>query len=115
MATTLTLTCSRTGPVVSCVAIGELDLATVDDLRTAVLDAARRAETLRLDLSGIRFVDTAGLGALLELHVTLERAGVVFEISVDEGPVRHAVQITGLAHLLTGSEPPTMPAAGDDG
>src|SRR4051812_19212765 len=111
MALALGVTSSRTGPIVSCVAIGELDLATVDDLRSAVLAAARHAETLRLDLSGVEFIDTTGLGALLELQVTLKGAGVAFEIAIDDGPVRDAVQITGLAHLLAPGTPTTAAEA----
>src|SRR4051794_38896684 len=83
MALALGVTSSRTGPIVSCVAIGELDLATVDDLRSAVLAAARHAETLRLDLSGVEFIDTTGLGTLLELQVALKGAGVAFQIATE--------------------------------
>jgi len=101
MTTPLTITASRTGSTVQCVATGELDLSTVDELRSALLAAAQDAEILRLDLSGLGFIDTTGLGALLELHVTFVRAGVAFEIAVEEGAVRQAVQITGLSHLLT--------------
>jgi anti-anti-sigma factor len=72
----------------------------VAELRAAVIGAAGDADLVRLDLSGVVFIDTTGLGALLELHSTLERRGVALEVVAAEGPVRHAVEITGLAHLL---------------
>src|SRR3954466_15994615 len=101
MTTPLTITASRTGSTVQCVATGELDLSTVEGWRSALLAAAQDAETLRLDLSGLSFIDTTGLGALLELHVTFVRAGVGCGIAVEEGAVRQAVQSTGLSHFLT--------------
>ena len=54
-----------------------------------------------LDLTRLDFVDTTGLGCLLELRSTLHGRGVLFEIAADEGPVRQAVDVTGLGHLLT--------------
>ena len=96
----LAITSSQTGEVAVCVATGELDLATAGDLRVAVLAAAAGSVRLRLDVSGLTFIDSAGLGALLELHSTLETAGVHLEITAAEGPVRQALQITGLSHLL---------------
>ncbi len=82
------------------VATGELDLSSVDELRAAVLAAAADRRLLRLDLSGVAFIDTTGLGALLELRASLRAAGVEFQIAAAEGPVRQAVAITGLSDLL---------------
>jgi anti-sigma B factor antagonist len=96
----LRITCSYVAGATLCEAAGELDLATVGDLRAAVMTAARAGERLRLELSGVEFIDTTGLGALLELRSSLQAAGVAFEITATEGSVRQAVQITGLAHLL---------------
>lgn len=81
-------------------ATGDIDVSTVGDLREAVLAAATQADSARLDLSGVSFIDTTGLGALLELRSTLQGSGVGFEIMAADGPVRQAVEITGLAHLL---------------
>ena len=55
-----------------------------------------------LDLSRIEFIDTTGLATLLELRSTLQGRGVLFEIDAADGPVRHAVNVTGLGHLLAG-------------
>ena len=48
-----------------------------------------------LDLSRIEFIDTTGLATLLELRSTLQGRGVLFEIDAADGPVRHAVNVTG--------------------
>jgi anti-sigma B factor antagonist len=99
----LTITTSHRAGTTLCVAAGELDLATVGDLRAVVMSAAGTSTRLCLDLSAVSFIDTTGLGALLELRSSLQANGVTFAISAAEGPVRHAIQITGLAHLLAGT------------
>jgi anti-sigma B factor antagonist len=77
-----------------------LDISSVDDLRAAVLAVAHEVEVLRLDLSGVGFIDSAALGALLGLRGDLRAASVRFEITAAEGAVRQAVAITGLSDLL---------------
>ena len=80
---------------------GEIDLSTVDELRSAVTGAAGDgAEKVRLDLTGVEFIDSTGLGGLLELRSTLRAASVTLEIDADDGPVRQAMEITGLSELL---------------
>jgi anti-anti-sigma factor len=100
LATALSITSTRLGRVAVCVATGDIDVSTIGDLREAVLAGVTDADSLRLDLSGVAFIDTTGLGTLLELRSTLQSAGAGFEITAADGPVRQAVEITGLAHLL---------------
>jgi anti-anti-sigma factor len=53
---------------------GELDIATVGAFRAALVDAAGQAEHgVVIDLSGVNFIDSSGLGALVELHDRLRR------------------------------------------
>ena len=99
----LTLHASRDGSTAIVAAKGEIDLSNVGELRTAVTEAAEDCERLRLDLSDIEFIDSTGLGGLLELRSTLRARNVVLEIVAGEGPVRQAVEITGLAELLATS------------
>ena len=96
----LTVTSTITDRVALCVATGELDVSTVADLRTALLTAARDVDLLRLDLSGVGFIDTTALGALLGLRSDLQAAAVGFHITAVEGSVRQAIEITGLSELL---------------
>src|SRR3954451_887750 len=100
VATALTIDSSREGSTAQLGAAGELDLSSVDELRTAVLAAAQDAERLVLALSRIEFIDTTGLATLLELRSTLQSRSVLFEIEAPDGPVRQAVHVTGLGHLL---------------
>jgi anti-anti-sigma factor len=101
MTTELTITTARDGAQAQLGAGGEIDLSTVGELREAVLRAAEGAERVLLDLNRLGFIDTTGLGCLLELRSTLQGRGVLFEIAAADGPVRQAVDVTGLGHLLT--------------
>src|SRR4051812_14809823 len=96
----LTIRTSREGTTTTVAAEGEIDLSTVDELRSAVTNAADGVETLLLDLTAVEFIDSAGLGGLLELRSTLRSRAVTLQISADEGPVRQAMEITGLSELL---------------
>ena len=91
---------SRDGNTATVVATGEIDLSTVDELRSAVTGAAEDVEQLLLDLTDVEFIDSAGLGGLLELRSTFRSRNVTLEISAGEGPVRQAMEITGLSELL---------------
>src|ERR1700754_2874851 len=96
----LSITSSREGSTAIVAASGEIDLSNVGDLRSAVTAAADGVDRLRLDLTGVEFIDSTGLGGLLELRSTLRAQSVTLEIAAGEGPVRQAVEITGLCELL---------------
>jgi anti-anti-sigma factor len=96
----LSIRTSRDGSTATVAASGEIDLSTVDELRSAVTGAAEGVDRLRLDLTDVEFIDSAGLGGLLELRSTLRSRSVTLEIDAGEGPVRQAMEITGLSELL---------------
>jgi anti-sigma B factor antagonist len=65
------LTVTRTSPGHTTLTVaGDVDLATADELRTAGLDglSANPADILRIDLSGITFLDSSALNALISIH-----------------------------------------------
>ena len=96
----LTIRTGREGRTAIVAAAGEIDVSSVGDLRAAVAGAASECDRLRLDLAGVEFIDSAGLGCLLELRSTLHARRVALEIVAGDGPVRQAVEITGLGELL---------------
>jgi anti-anti-sigma factor len=96
----LSIRTSREGSTATVAAEGEIDLSTVDELRSAVTAAADGVDNLLLDLTEVEFIDSAGLGGLLELRSTLRSRSVTLQISASAGPVRHAMEITGLSELL---------------
>jgi anti-sigma B factor antagonist len=53
---------------------GELDFASVGVFRDALAGAADRADLgIVVDLSDVSFIDSSGLGALVDLHLRLRR------------------------------------------
>jgi anti-anti-sigma factor len=96
----LSISTSHEGSTTTVAADGEIDLSTIGELRAAVTNAAEDCDRLILDLTAVEFIDSTGLGGLLELRSTLRASAVTMEIVAGDGPVRQAVEITGLAELL---------------
>ena len=93
------------GPVL--VLTGELDIATIDQLRAAVgevLSAAGRS--LELDLAEITFLDSSGLGVLVELRNLLRERGGSLTIGAASRPAVRVIEMAGLSAALGLAGPP---------
>ena len=79
---------------------GEIDTQTTEELRGAVddLDVAHR--TLVLDLHGVEFVDSSGLGALLGIKKQQERAGGRLVLTRLSAPVARIIEITRMDRVF---------------
>lgn len=73
-------------------AIGEVDLASVEELRNA-LDCSQRR--LRIDLSGVTFMDLTGLGCLIDVAERHESVTLVVSPRVER-----LLDLTGAGHLF---------------
>ena len=78
---------------------GELDLATVETLRVA-LDGVENAGRLVLDLRGLSFIDSTGLGRLVALHQRAQRDGFQLTLVAPAAPADKAIQVSGLDRAL---------------
>jgi anti-anti-sigma factor len=80
---------------------GELDLAAVPRLREeAEGRITSGCAALCLDLGGLTFLDSSGLGVLVELRTRARSSGIEFELlNVPSGPAR-IITIAGLAETL---------------
>jgi anti-anti-sigma factor len=78
---------------------GDLDLATVDDLRTALngIDGAGR---LVLDLRGLAFIDSSGLQLLVALHHQAQRDELELSVIAPTGAANRAIELCGLDETL---------------
>lgn len=84
------------------VASGEIDLASSPELRSLLHDLLDDdAEVLVLDLQGVSFIDSSGLGVLVGvLQRAQEQPGRRFELRGVQGPVRRVFDITGLDEVF---------------
>lgn len=77
-----------------------LDAAGAPALKSAVADLANQGRhRLVLDLAGLEFVDSSGLGALIHIHKTLGRQGRLVLCNVDP-KVAQLFKITRLERVF---------------
>jgi anti-anti-sigma factor len=84
---------------------GELDLATVDQLRLHVkqeLITYRSPSRLVVDLAEVSFCDSTGLGALLAAQTDAADHDIALHVINPSGMTRKVMQATGLLEILTG-------------
>ena len=84
------------------VAGGELDLYTAPRLRDEVLATIDRgADRIAIDLNGVGFIDSTGLGILVAcLKRVRERDGRFVLIAPETSPLRRLLSLTGLEQVL---------------
>jgi anti-sigma B factor antagonist len=81
---------------------GELDLATAAAFLAAGEDAVLTEMTtcLELDLSGVSFMDAAGVGALVALNRQARLRGRLLVLVAASQPVRKVLELTRLANAF---------------
>lgn len=81
---------------------GHVEAMTAPRLATAVTEAIRAGGSVVVDLTDVRFLDSAGLAALVRVTERSEDRGEPLRIVVDQNrPVVRPIQITGLEYRLT--------------
>jgi anti-sigma B factor antagonist len=80
---------------------GELDSATSPRLHAAV-DAVVEAGTSKVvvDLGGVSFMSSAGIGVIIGLTKTLRERGGSLQLRHVSGRVRHVLDVTGVLSYL---------------
>ena len=81
---------------------GELDLSTVGQLREQIFrPEVLDAHEVRVDLSGITFLDSSGIGVVVTACKLARAAGGSFSVvCVPPGIVRRLLELNGLADYL---------------
>jgi anti-sigma B factor antagonist len=92
---------SRDGRV--CIAVtGELDLSHADELRQSLERELRDGQRLLLDLSGVTFIDSTGLSAIVNAVAQSRGSGGGLEVSSDLQPqARRLMELTGVLNAVT--------------
>jgi stage II sporulation protein AA (anti-sigma F factor antagonist) len=81
--------------------VGEIDVAAVPALERALEAAIEASEGgFVVDLAGVEFMDSSGLLAMLNARGLLAEAQRGFAAVIPAGPVRHLVEVAGVAELL---------------
>lgn len=81
---------------------GELDLATVPQLATALEDAtASDAARIVIDLAGITFIDSTGLRCLIEASASSRSNGDRLRFANPQGVVERLLKLCGADTQLT--------------
>jgi anti-anti-sigma factor len=77
--------------------VGDLDLSNLHAVYTALLDVmANDALGLVIDLSGVQFLDSAGVETLYRLQRSLAVRQQRFAVSIPPGaPIRRALELSG--------------------
>jgi anti-sigma B factor antagonist len=92
-------TCEEDGVRVIALA-GELDLHSVAEFDAALVAASAGPQPrVCLDLTGLRFIDSSGLAAIIRAHVMVAEAAGAFAIAAG-GIVHRTLETTGLLEML---------------
>jgi anti-sigma B factor antagonist len=84
---------------------GELDLATADELRRLLDTELSRRRAVKLDLSGVPFIDSTGLAAILAALRGSEEGRGELQIEGELQPqTRRMMELTGVLGLLENGE-----------
>jgi anti-sigma B factor antagonist len=79
---------------------GELDLACASRLADAIVEHAEPGSTLIVDLTSLEFMDSSGLGTLLQAREDAERDGWDLALASNPGPVDRIFDLTDTRDLL---------------
>jgi anti-anti-sigma factor len=86
--------------------IGEIDIGTVDQLRSALhraLDEPGVGRVL-LDFEPLRFLDSSGIVTLIGAYRAADERGIRLRIRGCNGTVRHILEVTGVYEVLATDE-----------
>jgi anti-sigma B factor antagonist len=93
---------TRNDPACSIVAVsGDVDISTSPDLREALAGVlAAGARAIVVDMSGVRFIDSTGLGVLVGTYTSVRNAGGRLALVNDHAAVLKVLSITALDEVL---------------
>jgi anti-anti-sigma factor len=98
----LRVTTSRMGASAYALAVsGELDLPHAGEVETQMNELiADDAKTIVVDLMGVSFIDSAGLGVLLSATKALRAVGGELVLAADDRRILRLLEITGLDRVM---------------
>ncbi|GGI07710.1 STAS domain-containing protein [Egicoccus halophilus] len=83
-------------------ASGQLDVATAPQLRQVLVEAQYGgASQVLLDVAGVQFIDSMGLGVLVGAHKRARSHAGAFVLAAPSERMRSLLELTGLDTVLT--------------
>jgi anti-anti-sigma factor len=80
---------------------GEVDVLTVDKVRLALTEAVdQRPDSIVVDLAGLSFIDSTGLGALVFGFQRARDEGIAFRLAGPSPGVRQILVVSGLLEVV---------------
>jgi anti-anti-sigma factor len=98
----LVIQTTRVGDACRVVLAGEIDLSNASRVRRAfesVLAATPHPRVLRVDLEGVTFMDTVGVGAIVRARLRAVERGCEFSVSSVSSEVDAVLRIMGLSGM----------------
>ena len=97
----LQMTVVKEGDETVLILAGDLDVYTSASLRERLVDLIHGARPkIVIDLSGLAFVDSTGLGTLVDGHKRVRQAGGEMVLRSPTPSTRRVIEITGLGRVL---------------
>lgn len=99
----LTIEIDRSQPSLAVVALaGELDIVSAGELQETLESVIEEgSDTIRLDLSGLTFIDSTGLSSFIAAHKAAEERGSSLEFAGVSAQTRRLMDVTKLSELFT--------------
>jgi anti-sigma B factor antagonist len=91
---------------------GDIDLAAADELRRALMAAAAIAVRIEVDLSGVTFLDSCGIAALVASRNVAHDHQCELVVSRLSPQASRVLEITGLLRSLTARPSGDVPSGG---
>lgn len=81
---------------------GELDLSTAEQFKLQVEQALEhwKAKNLILDLSGVNFIDSSGLGVILGRYKTITQNNGFIAIVKPKASVKKVLELSGILRII---------------
>ncbi len=96
----LQLTTEKTPERIIVRGVGRITAETEADFQDTIRNLIPQTKRLVLDLTGVDFVDSSGLGALVSLHMHASRSGCLIEIANPRPRIRDLFKITKLSNVF---------------
>ena len=79
---------------------GLIDASTLPEVSAVLTEAQRDGRTLYVDLSGVTFIDSRGLGALLAANERAREGAAALRIHAPSDAVRRLLTISGVTAVI---------------